>query len=201
MSFLFCFRRVVDLRCNITSSVAQAKISSLCVEGVEQSVLCPFRLPLRVPPHLLLLPSYFFPPDPPLSLRLPILVQLPFIRFSSTFPLLFSTPLPFFSLSGVPENIGRESYEWHERSGISKSFIICSGVVCVCVYVLGTRGGWPKEPTSSQTIAPLGWKDNGSGTEAFTLGKARRGPGALLGHPQLQILGCWAHSSSMPMTR
>ena len=29
-------------------------------------------------------------------------------------------------------------------------------------------------------------KDNGSGTEAFTLGKARRGPGALLGHRQLQ---------------
>ena len=71
-------------------------------------------------------------------------VQLPFIRFSFTFPVLFSTPLPFFSPSGVPENIGPESYEWHVRSGISKSFIICSGVVCVCVCMCVCFGytGW-----------------------------------------------------------
>ena len=144
VSFLFCFYRVANLRCNITSSVAQAQSSNVCVEVFEQSVLCPFRSPLWIPPHLLLLPSYFFPPDPPLSLKFPILVQLPLIRFSSTFPVLFSTPLPFFSPSGVPENIGPESYEWHERSGISKSFIICSGVVCVCVCMCVCFGytGW-----------------------------------------------------------
>ena len=133
VSLLFRFRRVAKLSCNITSSVVQAQSSNICVEVFEQSVLCPFRSPLWIHPHLLILPSYFFPPDPPLSLKFPILVQLPLIRFSSTFPVLFSTPLPFFSPSGVPENIGRESYEWHERSGISQSFIICSGVVCVCV--------------------------------------------------------------------
>ena len=144
MSLLFRFHRVAKLRCNITSSVAQAQSSNVCVEVFEQCVLWPFMLPLWVPPHLLLLPSYFFPPDPPLSLRLPILVQLPFIRFSSTFPVLFSTPLPFFSPSGVPENIGPESYEWHARSGISKRFIICSGVVCVwvCMCVCFGYTGW-----------------------------------------------------------
>ena len=101
-------------------------------------------LPLRISLHLLLLLSYFFPPDPPLSLRLPILVQLPVIRFSFTFPRLFSTSLHFCSPSGVPGNIGPESYEWHVRSGISKSFIICSGVVCVCVCMCVCFGytGW-----------------------------------------------------------
>ena len=43
----------------------------------------------------------------------------------------------------------------------------------------------PRSSVPAASLTPAA--PNGSGMETFTLGKARRGPGALLGLPQLQV--------------
>ena len=135
---------------------------STCVEIFEQSLLCPFVLLgcLFESPRT---SCSFLPTSSLLILHCPSGSPSSFNSHSSAFPLPFpsySAPLSLsFPLLEYQRTLGRNHTNGTRGLAFPKASLFVVGLyvyVCACVYVLGIRGGWPKEPKSSQTIAPLG---------------------------------------------